>query len=163
MEGVSEVVGQTFVVEIENIKLQLKPPVYDDFGYLESLLIANEPPLPEQAAAIAQFATSEADWSKDFCQRQYEKALERRRKIPSTEIISYAFEEIEGQVALITRLIRTQKPKGHESIEDIDIKTYVINLFLEGSEKAQDFFERLAESAGVSEAQNPTRPLADQG
>ncbi len=61
MEGVSEAFGQSFTYEFNGISVNLRAPSFSDFAYMESLIIQNEPPLQEQAAAIAQIAKVDTD------------------------------------------------------------------------------------------------------
>ncbi len=156
MEGVSEAFGQSFTYEFNGISVNLRAPSFSDFAYMESLIIQNEPPLQEQAAAIAQIAKVDTDWSEKVCRDLYQAAIDRRRKVTTEELVSFCFTDVIGHHELLWRLIKTQKPNGYLSLSKDMVLEKVADGLLNEDPRAIDASMRLAESSGVMENENPT-------
>ena len=156
MEAVSQAFGTSFTYVFDGTEITLKAPTFADFAFMESKMIEAEPPLEEQAAAIAKLASSDVNWSKEVCKELYQEALDRRRKVKTDDLIEYCFVDVVGHAELVFRLMVTQQPKGWMEISKEAIINATANALLNEDERAMDTIARMAEASGVSDPVNPT-------
>lgn len=146
--------GSVMELSIDGNNYSLKPMGLDIINRLESYMKSLEPPLKEEAAGIAVIA--EVDPA--LAEKLFEKALQRRKSIPSDQVLEFMSSDVRGVAQTFYFMLQRDYPGAKVTSEQI--LAAMQKLAEEDAAKYEKLIQERNEASGLTKPENPTDAAA---